>query len=180
MGIANNEERYVGLLRLHLLDTHCIRKYHLTSFQNFRSLAPIVAFIHENETLRREAIHIEILYRIKPLRRKMVGLTYQWVGDQIFDTLAQPFSALLLRQSATRPVLGPGCHRPAHQDNRRVPREWSYSAIREAQLLFLALGFPAFSRNLFFSFLGVNEHIVGVAESLFLGLSDLAECPPVL
>jgi hypothetical protein len=108
MGIANNEERYVGLLRLHLLDTHCIRKYHLTSFQNFRSLAPIVAFIHENETLRREAIHIEILYRIKPLRRKMVGLTYQWVGDQIFDTLAQPFSALLLRQSATWPVLGPG------------------------------------------------------------------------
>jgi hypothetical protein len=92
MGIANNEERYVGLLRLHLLDTHCIRKYHLTSFQNFRSLAPIVAFIHENETLRREAIHIEILYRIKPLRRKMVGLTYQWVGDQIFDTLAQPFT----------------------------------------------------------------------------------------
>lgn len=77
MGIANNEERYVGLLRLHLLDTRCIRKYHLASFQNFRSLAPIVALIHENETLRREAIHIEILYRIKPLRRTMVGLTYQ-------------------------------------------------------------------------------------------------------
>jgi hypothetical protein len=54
-----------------------IRKYHLASFQNFRSLAPIIALIHEIETLRREAIHIEILYRIKPLRRTMVGLTYQ-------------------------------------------------------------------------------------------------------
>ena len=49
----------------------------------------------------------------------------------------------------------------------------------EVQRLFLA-PFPAFSRNLFFSFLGMNEHIVGIAESLFLGLPDLAECPPVL
>jgi len=55
--------------------TRCIRTYHLASFRNFRNLAPIVALIHENDILRREAIHKEILYRIKPLRRAMVGLT---------------------------------------------------------------------------------------------------------
>ena len=55
--------------------TRCIRTYHLASFRNFRNLAPIVALIHENDILRREAIHTEILYRIKPLRRATVGLT---------------------------------------------------------------------------------------------------------
>jgi hypothetical protein len=53
----------------------CIRQYHLATFRNFRRLAPLVALIHENEMLRREAIQIEILYRIKPFRRAMVGLT---------------------------------------------------------------------------------------------------------
>ena len=60
--------------------TRCIRTYHLASFRNRRNLAPIVALIHENDILRREAIHIEILYRIKPLRRAMVGLTNESVS----------------------------------------------------------------------------------------------------
>ena len=59
--------------------TRCIRTYHLASFRNLRSLAPIVALIHENDILRREAIQIEILYRLKPLRRAMVGLTNESV-----------------------------------------------------------------------------------------------------
>jgi len=59
--------------------TRCIRTYHLASFRNFRNLSPIVALIHENDILRREAIHTEILYRIKPLRRAMVGLTNESV-----------------------------------------------------------------------------------------------------
>jgi len=60
--------------------TRCIRKYHLASFRNRRNLAPIVALIHENEILRREAIQIEILYRIKPLGPAMVGLTNESVS----------------------------------------------------------------------------------------------------
>jgi len=59
--------------------THCIRTYHLASFRNLKNLTPIVALIHENDILRREAIQIEILYRIKPLRRAMVGLTNESV-----------------------------------------------------------------------------------------------------
>jgi hypothetical protein len=35
---------------------------------------------------------------------------------------------------------------------------------------FLRLVFLRSPRNLFLSFLGVNEHVVGVAESFFLGL----------
>lgn len=51
---------------------------------------------------------------------------------------------------------------------------------RGSIIISFALAFPAFSRNLFFSLLGMNEYIVGIAEALFLGLPDLAECSPVL
>lgn len=62
----------------------CIRKHHLGFPRNYKQWAHISALLRENDVLRRSAIHIEILYRFKPLRGLMVRETKESV--EMFST----------------------------------------------------------------------------------------------
>src|SRR5579884_3476052 len=62
----------------------CIRKYHLVSIRDLRKSTPTMALLRENETLRRSAVQIEILYRVKPFRPAVVRHTNESVA--IFST----------------------------------------------------------------------------------------------
>ncbi len=44
----------------------------------------------------------------------------------------------------------------------------------------MRLAFFTFSGDLFFSFLCMNEHVIGVSEPLFLYLADFPESTPIV
>jgi hypothetical protein len=61
-----------------------IRKHHLGFPIDYKRWAPIRALLRENDILRRSAVNIAILYRIKPLRSLMVRETNESV--EMFST----------------------------------------------------------------------------------------------
>jgi hypothetical protein len=64
--------------------TRCIRKHYSGLPRGYRRLTPIIALLRENDVLRRSAVNIAILYRIKPLRSLMVRETNESV--EMFST----------------------------------------------------------------------------------------------